>query len=174
MRRIADLVHSTLHWKQPRVFESRYELAAGDEVAGTLSFRSAFGSFATAETADGSWTFKRVGFWQTRATVRELGAHNDLAVFEHNTWSGGGTLTMAGGRTIRVTTNFWQSRIEFQLEDGTVLFRYRTEGFMRHEAGLDIEPAAARMPELPWMLGFGWYLVVMMHHDAASTAVIVS
>jgi len=174
MRHLADVVHSELHWKQPRLFDSNYELAAGDEVVATLSFRSTFGSLATAQSGDGSWTFKRVGFLETRATVREEGAQNDLAVFEHATWSGGGTLTIAGGPAIQVTTNFWQSRIEFQLEDSTVLFRYRTEGFMRHEAGLEIEPAGARMPELPWMLGFGWYLVVMMHHDAASTAVIVS
>ena len=174
MRDLADVVHSELHWKQPRLFDPSYELAAGDEVVATLSFRSTFGSFATAKTADGSWTFKRVGFWQTRATVRKEDAPNDLAVFEHDTWSGGGTLTIAGGGTVRVTTNFWQSRIEFQLEDGTTLFRYQTEGFMRHGAELTIEPAGARMNALPWLLAFGWYLVVMMHHDAATTAVVIS
>jgi len=174
MRHLADVVHGELHWKQPHLFDSTYELVSGDEQVATLSFRSAFGSFATAETADGSWTFKRVGFWQTRATVREEGAPTDLAVFEHNTWSGGGTLTFAGGPGVQVTTNFWQSRIEFQLEDGTILFRYQTEGFMRHGAELTIEPAGARMNALPWLLAFGWYLVVMMHHDAATTAVVIS
>lgn len=174
MRHLADVVHSELHWKQPRLFDSFYELVSGDEQVATLSFRSAFGSFATAQTAEGSWTFKRVGFWQTRATVREEGALNDLAVFEHATWSGGGTLTTAGGQALQVTTNLWQSRIEFQLEDGTILFRYETEGFMRHGAVLAIEPAGARMKELPWLLAFGWYLVVMMHHDAAATACVIS
>ena len=174
MRHLADVVHSELHWKQPHLFDSTYELVSGDEPIATLSFRSAFGSFATAQTGDGSWTFKRVGFWQTRATVREEGAPNDLAVFEHDTWSGGGTLTMTSGLAIRVTTNLWQSRIEFQLEDGTVLLRYRTEGLMRHGAELTIDPAGARMRELPWLLAFGWYLIVMMRHDAATTAVVIS
>jgi hypothetical protein len=174
MRHLADVIHGELHWKQPRLFDSSYELAAGDDVVATLSFRSTFGSFATAETADGSWTFKRVGFWRTRATVRESGAPNDLAVFEHDTWSGGGTLSIAGGPRVQVTTNFWQSRIEFQFEDGTVLFRYEPEGIIRHGAALTIEPAGARMRELPWLLAFGWYLVVMIQHDMATTAVVIS
>jgi len=174
MRHLADLVHSELHWKQPRLFDSSYELVSGDEPVAALSFRSPFGSFATAQTADGSWTFKRVGFWRTRATVRAEGAPEDLAVFEHNTWSRGGTLTIAGGKAIQVATNVWQSRIEFLLEDGSVLFRYRTEGIVRHGAEVTIEPAGARMKELPWLLAFGWYLVVMMQHDAATTAAVIS
>ena len=174
MRKLADVVHGELHWKQPRLFESSFELVSGDEAVATLEFRSTFGSFATARTAEGSWTFKRVGFWRTRATVREEGAPNDLAVFEHSTWSGGGTLTIASGPSIRVTTNFWQSRIEFLLEDETALFRYRTEGIMRHGAELTIDPAGARMKELPWLLAFGWYLVMRMQHDAATTAVVIS
>ena len=95
-------------------------------------------------------------------------------MFEHNTWSGGGTLTIAGGPSIRVTTNFWQSRIEFQLEDGTVLFRYRTEGIMRHGAEVDHRAGRRAHEGAPWLLAFGWYLVVMMQHDAAATAVVIS
>ena len=174
MRHLADVAHTELHWKQPHLFDSTYEFVSGDEPVATLEFRTTFGSFATARTGDGSWTFKRVGFWRRRATVREEGAPNDLAVFEHDTWSRGGTLTIAGGPAIRVTTNLWQSRIEFLLEDDTVLFRYRTEGIMRHGAELEMEQAGARMKELPWLLAFGWYLVVMMRHDSATTAVVIS
>ena len=174
MRHLSDLAHAELHWTQPRLFESAYELAAGDERVASLAFRSTFGSFATATTADGAWTFKRTGFWRTRATVRVEGAPQDLAVFEHDTWKSGGTLAIAGGPAIRVTTNFWQSRIEFLLDDDTVLLRYHTEGIMRHGARLEVLPAGARMKELPWMLCFGWYLITMLRHDSATTAVIVS
>jgi len=176
MRHLVDVIHDRLHWSQPRLLDQRYELRRGDgdEVVATLAFRSAFGSFATATSGDGAWTFKRVGFWRTRATVRAAGGAEDLAVFEHNTWSGGGTLTLAGGREIRVTTNVWQSRIEFLAGDDEVLFRYLTEGFVRQESTLEVGPPLARMPEMPWLLLFGWYLVVMMHQDSAATAAIVS
>jgi hypothetical protein len=174
MRHLAEGTHADLRWVHPHVFDRGYELRHGDELVATLAFRSAFGSFATAASADGSWTFKRVGFWQTRATVRVEGGTEDLAVFEHNTWSGGGTLTLAGGRPIRVTTNFWQSKIEFLADDDAVLFRYLTEGFLRRESQLEVMPPLLRMPEMPWLILFGWYLVVMMHEDSATTAAIVS
>jgi hypothetical protein len=52
MRHLADVVHSELHWKQPHLFDSTYELVSGDERVATLEFRSTFGSFATAQTGD--------------------------------------------------------------------------------------------------------------------------
>jgi hypothetical protein len=172
MRHLADVISGHLRWAQPRVFDREWELRHGDEAVATLTFRSAFGSFATARSADGAWTFKRVGFWQSRATVRAEGAADDLAVFEHDTWSGGGTLTLAGGRPIRVTTNFWQSKIEFLAQDDDVLFRYSTEGFLRQESQLEVMPSLQRMREMPWLILFGWYLVVMMHQDAAGAVVV--
>lgn len=173
MRRLADVIHSQLRWVQPHVFQPVYELRQGDDTVATLALRSVFGSFATARSADGAWTFKRVGFWQTRATVRAEGGTADMAVFEHHTWSGGGTLRVASGRSIRVTTNLWQSKIEFQLADDHFLFRYRTEGFLRQQAELEILPSLEAMPEMPWLILFGWYLVVMMHQDSSNTVVIV-
>ena len=58
--------------------------------------------------------------------------------------------------------------------DGHSLFRYETEGFMRLGASLEISPEAAALPELLWLLSFGWYLVVMIQHDQASQAVVIS
>lgn len=173
MRHLADVMHGDLRWVQPRVFDRAYELRHGDERVATVAFRSAFGSFAAAASADGSWTFKRVGFWQRRATVRVEGATDDLAVFEHDTWNCGGTLTLAGGPPLRVTTNLWQSKIEFLAADDAVLFRYLTEGFLRQESQLEVMPPLERMPEMPWLVLFGWYLVVMMHQDSAATAAVV-
>ena len=174
MRHLTDAGTRSLHWTQTRLFDSNYELVDGDDVFARLSFPRLFGSLAIAEAAAGTWTFKRVGFWHTRATIRREGSDRDVAVFEHNTWSGGGTLTFADGRKIQITTNFWESRIECQTEDGRALLRYATEGFMRLGATLEVLPAGAALPELPWLLAFGWYLVVMIQHDAATQAVVIS
>lgn len=174
MRRLSEVIQSSLRWVQPHVFGRAWELRRDDEVVATLKLRSAFGTLAEGTSDDGTWTFKRVGFFQTRVTVRPDGATEDLAVFEPNTWSGGGSLRLADGRRVRVTTNFWKSRIEFTLEDDTVLFRYLTEGFARQNAALETMPALERMLEMPWLLMLGWYLVVMMHEDAAAAAVVVT
>jgi hypothetical protein len=150
-----------------------YELRAGEELAGELRFRSAFGSFATGETADGCWTFKRVGFFQTRVTIRECGEEADVATFKNNTWSGGGTLELTGGTNILATTSFWQTKLEFTTESGNALVRFNTGGMIHLNATVEIDPAAMELKELPLIILLGWYLVVMMHNDAAASAAII-
>lgn len=174
MRRLADVVHDQLQWVQPRLLDRYYELRCGDESVATLSFRSAFGSLAVARADGVTWTFKRVGFWKPAATVRVEGEPTDLATFAHDTWKGGGSLRLADGRALRVTTNMWQSKIEFLGPDDGALFRYETEGFIRREAALKVMPGLARMPEMPWLLLFGWYLVVMLHENSAASVAVIS
>src|SRR5919108_702043 len=128
MRKISELIDQQLKWLQPSALKMHYELRAGDELVGTLHFRSALGSFATAESADGCWTFKRVGFWQTRVTVRPCGADTNIATFNNNTWKGGGTLELPDGRKFLATTNFWQTNLEFQNESGDTLIQVKSSG----------------------------------------------
>lgn len=167
MRKIAGLAGRELKWVQPSVLKMEYELRADNELVATLRFRSSFGSFATGESLDGCWTFKRVGFWQTRATVRPCGADTDIGIFKNNTWSGGGTLELPDGRTFPGTTNFWQTKFGFNnTESGETLIEYKTGGLLQLSATVEIQPNAVSMPELPWMVMLGLYLIVMMQTDA--------
>ena len=170
MRKITELVGQQLKWVQPSALKMRYELRAGDELLATLRFRSSFGSFATGESADGCWTFKRSGFWQTRATIRVCGADVDIATFKNNTWSSGGTLELSDGRKFPASTNFWQTSFEFQDERGSPLIKFKNGGLIHCSATVDVEPNAVSLPELPWVIMVGWYLTVMMHMDAATAA----
>ena len=154
MKHLRDAASDHLRWTQTRLFDSNYELTDGSDVYVRLSFPRMFGTLAEAQTADGTFPFKRTGFWHTRVTVRADGSDDNLAVFEHATWSGGGTLTLANGRRIQITTNFWNSRIEGQFDGGPQLFRYDTEGFMRLGATLELSPAATHFQKSrgfsPW------------------------
>jgi hypothetical protein len=144
-----------------------YELQDGGEVVATLRFRSSFGSFATAESADGCWTFKRVGFWKTRVTVRASGSESDIASFRNNTWKHGGTLELPDGRAYPANTNFWMTEYEFTTQSGEPLLKYsRVRGVLRLSSTVEIQPAAASLTELPWLLMLGWYLTVMIHVDS--------
>jgi hypothetical protein len=173
MKRLADLLDRELKWTQPSAFKMHYELHAGDELAATVRFRSAFGSLATSESADGCWTFKRVGFFQTRVTIRVCGEEKDIAVFRNNTWSGGGALELPGGRKVLVTTNLWQSNLEFKTESEDTLLRFQSAGLIHLSAQVEIQPEAIGLAELPWMLMLGWYLIVMMNMDTAASAVVI-
>jgi len=171
MKRIAELSAMELRWEQPNTFKLEYSLLSGDQEAANLQFRSAFGSFATARSADGCWTFKRVGFFQTRVTIRDCNSEADIAVFHNNTWTSGGSLELLDGRRYPASTNFWQTQFEFRTEQGEQLIQYtKIGGFFHSSAQVLILPAAIAIPELPWMVILGWYLAILMQQDAAAAA----
>jgi hypothetical protein len=122
MMEICQLEGSLLRRVQPNALKMEYELRADEQLAATLSFRSPIGTFATARSSDGCWTFKRAGILQTRATIRFCGSDNDLATFRNNPWTGGGTLELHDGRTFLATTNLWQSRLEIKTTPAAVWF----------------------------------------------------
>jgi hypothetical protein len=173
MKRIAELISRELKWTQPGALKMHYEFHAGDDLAATLRFRSAFGTLATGESADGCWTFKRAGFFQTRVTIRVCGEETDTAVFRNNTWSGGGELELPGGRKLLATTNLWQTNFEIKTESGEALMRFQSAGLIHLSAQVEVQQQAIELEELPWMVMLGWYLIVMMNMDSAGSAAII-
>jgi hypothetical protein len=172
MNRIPECLNA-LRWSQTSVVRWEYELRSGEELVATLRVRG-FGTLATAESGDGSWTFKRVGFFQNRATIRAAGEEVDLAVFQNNTWKGGGDLRFAGGRTFKATTSFWTRDLEFSTESEEPLVRFDYGGVFRRSADVEVAPDARHLPELPLLVLFGWYLLVMLDRDAAVSAVVIT
>jgi hypothetical protein len=83
MRAMAELAGAKLKWQQRGTAKFDYELFVEGEpsAAAILSFRRTLGSLATAECADGCWTFKRVGMLQPRVTARRCGSDTNIAVF---------------------------------------------------------------------------------------------
>jgi hypothetical protein len=169
MKNIRNVIDHEIKWFQPRTFKMEYELQDDGELAATLRFRSSFGSLATGESADGCWTFKRMGFWQTRATIRRCGSDEEIAVFRNNTWSNGGTLELPDGRRYLANTNFWATEYEFTTEAGESLVTYRRiSGLLHLSSMVEIQPLAVSLDELPWLVMLGWYLTVMMQMDSAA------
>ena len=159
-----------LTWSQPSAGRREYELRSGAELVAALKFRSRFGTLATAESGDACWTFKRVGFWQSRASIRACGSETDLAVFTNQTWGNGGTLEFAGGRAFKATTNFWMTNFELLTDADEVLVRFKYGGVFRRSAEVEILPAAKGISEVSLLVLFGWYLVIMLDIDTAAQA----
>lgn len=175
MLRIAELTGHELKWTQTHATKMEYALCAGDVEAATLRFRSSFGTFATGTSADGVWTFKRVGFTQTKVTIRASEAHVDLAAFKNNTWSGGGTLELPDGRKYPANTNFWATRYDFTTEAGEPMISYtKIKGMLHMSSETVIHPIARDVPEVPWMVMLGWYLTIMMYVDSSVMAAVVA
>lgn len=197
MRLIQEAADRELIWRQPSAFKQEYELRAGDETLAALRWQKTLGSLALAETAEGSWTFKRSGFWQPRVTARPVDSERDIATFKPE-WNGGGTLTTNRSRHFRlVNISFWGWEWGWREADaGPPLVRFVSKGALRTEAQVVLAPAAAALPEtaqlddlyrplppeaqappsvalpeLPLLVTLGWYLLVLMAQDAAVAAV---
>lgn len=174
---LSKVAEMPLYWVQPKTFDRWFELRAGDELAATLGWKTSCGTLAAAESGDGRWTFKRVGFLNPRVTVREAGSQIDLAIFWPR-WLGDGTLEFANGRIFRwQSTNFWGTNWMFAASDGTPLVTFK-EGsreaklsdLFKTQAFVEIQPQARDLPELSLLVMIGWYLMILRRDDAAAGA----
>jgi hypothetical protein len=178
LQKIKYAVDQELHWVQPKAMERRFDLMGVAQRFATLEFPNAFGSLASAWTDDGLWTYKRVGFFATRVTVRAEGSENDLAVYQPK-WTGmQGTLMFAGGQTyLWNTVNFWGTRFQFSDANGQPVIAFQTgvgEGkfsdIFKTQARVEVDPAALGNPDLPVLVTLGFYLIILQHEDSAAAA----
>jgi hypothetical protein len=152
MENLIPHINETLTWRQPDPYVEEYELCCGDTLLGTLKFRSKFGTLATAETADGQWTFKRVGFLSPKVSVRKVGEEDDIATFKDNTWHDGGEVVLQDGTKYRATSNFWHTRMAFLNEKDQTLLRYPDiGGLFRGTVNVQILPERPALKNCP-----GW------------------
>lgn len=174
MRSMSEASAKEIRWSQPRAARMEYELRSGTELLATLTFKNMFGTFATTESADGCWTFKRVGFWQKRASIRACGSDTNLAVFTNNTWDRGGTLEFAAGRAFKATTNFWMTHFEFRTAADEPLVTFDYGGVFHRSADVHISALGHRTPDSSMLVLFGWYLVLMLDMDDGAGAVVAT
>lgn len=164
--------YAQLEWRQRKSLSRDGELLMDGRAIGSLAFRGSMGTLATAAIGDACWTFKRVGFFQQRVEIRECGADTPLAQFVNATWSGGGTLTVSGGRTFKATTNFWSTKWQVEDADGRVLLRFDYGGVFKRRANVKVASEARAVPELALLIALSWYLVVMLWAEQESAAII--
>jgi hypothetical protein len=167
-----------LEWVQPKTFQNRYELRSGDSLFASLEFPKVFGSLANAVSAEERWSFKRVGFFSTRITVRKEGEETDLAVY-HPKWTGTeGSLQFASGAVYTwKVANFWATQFVWLAgEQQIILFRPGVEDssmsdWFKTQARVEILPAASGVKESSLLILLGWYLMILKQEDdAAATA----
>ena len=181
MDHISAFAGQSLEWLQPKTLEHCFELLAGPAQLATLTFHSAWGTLATAETTDGAWTFKRVGFLNPRVTVRVAGSSDNLAVYQPKFW-GDGTLTFAGGVAFRwQPTNFWATEWAFTGAGDIPLVRFksgaektRLSDILKTQAVVELEPDESIRPFVPLLVALGMYLIILHQQDAAGAVAATS
>jgi len=187
MTKLSQLEGAQAEWMQPKTFERLYELRWGEETLAWLSFRSSTGTLASAETGEGSWTFKRVGFLNPRITVRAVGDEEDLAVYHPKFW-GDGVLSLKSGLHFAwKPTNFWSTAWAFIDAEEKVVIAFqpgvekeRLRDILKTQFTLTLHQIGAIRETAPLLATLGMYLLILHQADAAaagattaSTAVVV-
>lgn len=182
MEPLSEHLAHELYWVQPKALSRKYELRSGGEVVATLDFETPFGSLATASTAENSWTFKRVGFFNPRVTIREAGKEENLGLYRPR-WTGTeGELELAGGRVYRWhVANFWATRYEIRDAQGETLIEYRSGSkehsladILKSQALVTVSAAGQGRPEAGLLVLLGWYLVLLQQQDSAAVVAAAS
>jgi hypothetical protein len=158
-----------------------FELLEGEEPLGRLSWKSFCGTHATAECADGAWSFKRVGFLDPRVTVRERGSEEDLAVFRPR-FTGNGLLEIRGGPILEWRgTDFFASRWGFFGAGGGPILSVQAAGprgwkdLLRTGGLVEVGAGGPDLGEFPLCVLLSWYLFVLIQQDtAASSAAVIA
>ena len=172
---------TTVEWLQPKASERVFELRTDEALVGSLRFRSNLGTLADAQTAQGAWTCKRIGFLNPRITIRVEGSDADLAIFKPDLW-GHGIVTFKDGASYTWKPgSFWQTKWLFADSAGQELLEFKqgTEDHKWHDifktqATVTISSVAPRGEELSVLLCLGMYLLTAHEDDnAAAMAVVV-
>jgi len=165
---LSDVPDQELLWVQPAARKREHELRAGDGVVATLRFQR--GTLADAEADGHHWTFKRQGFWHPRVTVRVAGSDDDIATF-HPHWTGGGTLELADGTTLKLrSANLWQSEWVWLDKDQPVVRFKGRHGIVKASGSVEVHTGAGGRADLPLLVLLGWYLILLYADDAAAAS----
>ena len=69
---------TTIQLRKPKMMESKYELAIGEEVVGTIIRPKVFGTLAYVSSGKQEWCLERKGFWKSYILLRKKDEETDL------------------------------------------------------------------------------------------------
>jgi hypothetical protein len=157
----ASVDTTALRWLRTSEAPVAYELRSGDDLIARLSRARHGGSLVHAETSEGSWTLKRVGFLHPRVTARKEGAPGDVAVLDIH-WRRT-SVRVGNGRSFAferagLAVPAWQ----FLTADGVRLVHIEPVRSGRSLVGgaVSVGPSGTRLAELPVLLLVGWYYIM--------------
>ncbi len=169
MKNIREVGIQPLKWQQAGDDKASWELRAGDNVVGTAVWQNptADGTLVVATSGDGSWSFKRVGVFTPRVTVRLVGTDKDVATVTAHL--GRSVVDFADGHVVHfLRSNFWRNEFTFTRSNGEPLLAFKDAG-----TRVEIAPGAATMPDASLLALLGCYLLHLYARDAESAATAV-
>ena len=171
MESLSNYAGRELIWAPARTAKRTYELRVDDHILATLSQPSAWRQNRVAVSADGRWSFARVGFFRQRLVIADADTGAEVASMSSQDWKRQGTLTMPDGRRYEWRNgSFWGSKWAWLDESGQPVMHFKQFGSFRLQCAVVIEPQAASDPRLTFLAALGWYLMLLAHQDSVVAA----
>ena len=161
MKSIREAAVQDLEWTRVKAWKRVFELHSGDEVLARLYPQKETHSMV-GEAADGSWAFRRRGFWNADIVVTDLASQAEVAIVKKGRNK---RLAFSDGRLFTLQkTSFWRNEWAWLNDEGTPLIHFQ------HGKCLVIEPLALSLPELSLLVVVGWHLIVLQQEEDAAAA----
>jgi len=160
---------SDLQWRQPTALKRSFELRSGDSQLAELVFLKALGTLAEAKAAGQCWTFKRSGFLNPVVTARQPGSETDIATFRAKWTARSGSMQVGDEPLELRALNFWGSEWGLEHPSAGLLIRIHERGMIHFSALYEVTDAGRARADLPLLLCFTWYVLVLMSEDSATS-----
>ena len=162
---ISSAIPRGLYWsKSPH--QRGFQLTSQGEVVGSLQKTNFWATEFRAESAHGSWKFRRTGCFRTGTEIVDANSNAQIAIFKPQ-WSGGVKLAFSDGMTFRLTCKgFWRPVWTVWAESGQAILQLHTR-----EKAVEL-PGTAPVAEdrLTLLAIFVWHIMRQAAEEAASTA----
>jgi hypothetical protein len=169
MKTIRELGNKVLRWQPSVESKESWELRSGDDVVGTVAWQNPTrdGTLVVATSADGHWSFKRVGVFIPRVTVRIVGTDTDVATVTPHL--GRSVVDFADGHTVHLLRRgFWHNEFALTQSNGEPLLVFKEAG-----TRVEIEKGAEARSDASLLALLGCYLLHLYARDAESAATTV-
>ena len=173
MRSISQLIDHTLTLVQPKWTKSSFELRFGDEMIAEITFPKAMSLRARITTAEGSWFLWREGFFKQRLLAIREGETDNAASGTADGWKGTTEIIFKNGKKYIIKPNVWKSLTEIRKETGEVMVTLRKEGTFHPTTKITMNRTASVTPDLPLLVLFGIYAVILQMRDSHALIVAV-
>lgn len=166
MKPITETNLLNLHCDQYGFFNRKYILFSDDHPVASLRWIRSNFPHAVRETASDRWIFQSSRLLYPRVSIKASLADKLEATFKA-TMKGQGQLLMTDGRKFHwLSTDFWNNEWVFTDNAGVRLIQFVPEqGLFKIGSKVNLEPYALALPELPFLLVTGWYLLVNINEQ---------
>ena len=169
MKNIREVGNQPLTWQQADEGKASWELRAGHDVVGTVTWQNPTedGTLVVATSADGRWSFKRVGVFTPRVTVRVAGTDSDVAIVTPHL--GRSLVAFADGHAVHfLRKGFWRNEFTLTESNGEPLLAFKEAG-----TRVEIATGAETRSDASLLALLGCYLLHLYARDMESAGIFV-